>query len=50
MYFTIASADRMVKYIDMPLQHINDDVLARMKRRVTRKQIDRPAVYPISVP
>jgi ribosomal protein S12 methylthiotransferase len=40
MIRTIAGAKRLVKYIDMPLQHINDDVLTRMKRRVTRKQID----------
>src|SRR5688572_24366800 len=40
MIRTIADSARLVKYIDMPLQHINDDVLARMKRRVTRKQID----------
>jgi ribosomal protein S12 methylthiotransferase len=40
MIKTIAASSRLVKYIDMPLQHINDDVLTRMKRRVTRKQID----------
>jgi ribosomal protein S12 methylthiotransferase len=40
MIRTIADSARLVEYIDMPLQHINDDVLARMKRRVTRKQID----------
>src|SRR5687768_14613691 len=40
MVRTIADAGRLVKYIDMPLQHVNDAVLARMKRRVTRKQID----------
>ncbi len=40
MIRTIADSGRMVKYIDMPLQHINDDMLARMKRRVTRKQIE----------
>jgi ribosomal protein S12 methylthiotransferase len=40
MIRTIANASRVVKYIDMPLQHINDDVLTRMKRRVTRGQID----------
>src|SRR5215204_3005284 len=32
MIKTIADSPRVVKYIDMPLQHINDDVLARMKR------------------
>ncbi len=39
MIKTIADSDRVVKYIDMPLQHINDRLLAVMKRRVTRKQI-----------
>jgi len=29
-----------VKYIDMPLQHISDAVLTRMRRRVTRRQIE----------
>jgi ribosomal protein S12 methylthiotransferase len=36
----IAECGRVVKYIDMPLQHINDEVLTRMRRRVTRKQIE----------
>jgi ribosomal protein S12 methylthiotransferase len=40
MIRTIASAGRVVKYIDMPLQHINDEVLTRMRRRVTRRQIE----------
>ncbi len=40
MIDTIASSSRLVKYIDMPLQHINDEVLTKMKRRVTRKQIE----------
>jgi ribosomal protein S12 methylthiotransferase len=40
MIRTIADSGRMVKYIDMPLQHINDEILTRMKRRVTRKQIE----------
>jgi ribosomal protein S12 methylthiotransferase len=39
MIRTLADCDRVVKYIDMPLQHINDEILIRMKRRVTRKQI-----------
>jgi ribosomal protein S12 methylthiotransferase len=30
----------VVKYIDMPLQHINDELLAVMKRRVTRREIE----------
>ena len=36
----IADAGRIVKYIDMPLQHINDDILLKMKRRVTRREIE----------
>jgi ribosomal protein S12 methylthiotransferase len=40
MIRTIADASRVVKYIDMPLQHINDEILTKMKRRVTRKQIE----------
>lgn len=32
----IANAKRIVPYIDMPLQHINDAMLKRMARRVTR--------------
>src|SRR5690242_19205219 len=40
MIATIAECDRVVKYIDMPLQHINDAILTTMKRRVTRKQIE----------
>ncbi len=33
---TIASADKIVAYLDMPLQHINDRCLKRMQRRVSR--------------
>jgi ribosomal protein S12 methylthiotransferase len=40
MIHAIADCDRVVKYIDMPLQHINDEILTKMKRRVTRKQIE----------
>ena len=42
MYFTdelievIARAKRIVPYLDMPLQHINDTMLRRMQRRVQR--------------
>jgi ribosomal protein S12 methylthiotransferase len=32
---TIAESRRIVPYIDMPLQHINDTMLRRMSRRVT---------------
>lgn len=37
---SIAESTRVVKYIDMPLQHINDRILRRMHRRVTRKQTE----------
>jgi ribosomal protein S12 methylthiotransferase len=40
MIQTLGECDRMVKYIDMPLQHINDRMLTSMKRRVTRAQIE----------
>jgi ribosomal protein S12 methylthiotransferase len=33
---TIANAKKILPYIDMPLQHINDAMLKRMARRVTR--------------
>jgi ribosomal protein S12 methylthiotransferase len=42
MYFsdeliaTIAASERIVPYLDMPLQHINDTMLKRMQRRVNR--------------
>jgi len=39
MIKTIAGASRVVKYIDMPLQHINDRLLNVMRRRVTGEQI-----------
>lgn len=37
---TIASADKIVPYLDMPLQHINDRTLKRMQRRVNRAQTE----------
>ena len=40
MIDAIAQSDRVVKYIDMPLQHINDEMLTKMRRRVTRRQIE----------
>jgi ribosomal protein S12 methylthiotransferase len=39
MIKTIADSARVVKYIDMPLQHISDRMLNVMKRRVTGKEI-----------
>jgi ribosomal protein S12 methylthiotransferase len=33
---TLGSAEKIIPYIDLPLQHINDRMLRRMQRRVTR--------------
>jgi ribosomal protein S12 methylthiotransferase len=33
---TLAQAKKIIPYLDMPLQHINDRTLKRMQRRVTR--------------
>jgi len=46
MYFTdelievLAKSKRIVPYLDLPLQHINDVMLKRMQRRVTRAETD----------
>jgi ribosomal protein S12 methylthiotransferase len=40
MIDTIAACDRVVKYIDMPLQHISDPILSMMRRRVSRREIE----------
>ncbi len=37
---TIASSRKIVPYLDMPLQHINDTMLRRMARRVTRQETE----------
>jgi ribosomal protein S12 methylthiotransferase len=34
----LALAQKIIPYLDMPLQHINDRMLKRMQRRVTRSQ------------
>jgi len=41
MIAAIAECDRVVKYIDLPLQHVADRVLRAMHRRVTRKRTER---------
>src|SRR6266542_975003 len=33
---TLATTDKVIPYLDMPLQHVNDRVLRRMQRRVNR--------------
>ena len=40
MIKTLADCRHVIKYIDMPLQHINDEVLFAMRRKVTRKQTE----------
>lgn len=40
MIDAIAECQRVVKYIDIPLQHINDRMLKAMGRRVTRQQTE----------
>ncbi|MNJ91136.1 Ribosomal protein S12 methylthiotransferase RimO [compost metagenome] len=36
----IKNSKKIVKYFDMPLQHINNDVLKKMNRKMTREEID----------
>jgi ribosomal protein S12 methylthiotransferase len=40
MIQAVAECRRVVKYIDIPLQHINDQMLLHMRRRVTRRQTE----------
>lgn len=35
----IKDNDNVVSYIDMPIQHINNDILRRMNRKITKEQI-----------
>jgi ribosomal protein S12 methylthiotransferase len=37
----IAGSKRIVPYLDMPLQHINDRMLRRMQRRVNRSETEK---------
>jgi len=47
MHFTdelvevLSSSRKVLPYLDLPLQHINDKILRRMKRQVTRAQIEQ---------
>lgn len=41
MIDTIASCEKVVKYIDIPLQHIHDRVLKAMHRRISRTETER---------
>jgi ribosomal protein S12 methylthiotransferase len=38
---TLASAKKVVPYLDLPLQHINDRLLRRMQRRVNRAETEK---------
>jgi len=37
---TIAQCDKVARYIDMPLQHIDESMLGRMRRETSRKHIE----------
>ena len=37
---TIAECDKVARYIDMPLQHIDDAMLGRMRRETSRQHIE----------
>src|SRR5437016_13037360 len=37
---TIAQSDKVARYIDIPLQHIDDSVLRRMRRETSRSHIE----------
>ncbi len=37
----IASNPKVCKYVDLPLQHISDEILTRMNRQVTRKEVEQ---------
>jgi ribosomal protein S12 methylthiotransferase len=36
----LAAKSKVLPYLDLPLQHINDEVLQRMRRRVDRRQTE----------
>jgi ribosomal protein S12 methylthiotransferase len=36
----IKNNKKLVKYFDMPLQHVNDEVLHKMNRKMTRREIE----------
>ncbi|MCR4792342.1 MAG: 30S ribosomal protein S12 methylthiotransferase RimO [Lachnospiraceae bacterium] len=37
---TIASEDKICRYLDLPIQHISDEILRKMGRKTTRKSIE----------
>jgi ribosomal protein S12 methylthiotransferase len=38
---TIAAERKIVKYLDLPIQHVNDAILKRMNRKYTRLDLER---------
>jgi ribosomal protein S12 methylthiotransferase RimO len=40
MVQVIKNSKKIVKYFDMPLQHVNDEVLKKMNRKMTRGEIE----------
>ena len=38
---TIAQCDKVARYIDIPLQHVDDSMLNRMRRETSRRHIER---------
>lgn len=41
---TIAACDKVARYVDMPLQHIDAEMLARMRRETSREHIEELVV------
>lgn len=37
----MATNSKVCKYLDLPLQHISDEILAKMKRKVTRREVEQ---------
>jgi len=37
----LASAEKVLPYLDLPLQHVNDEILRRMRRGVSRAETER---------
>ena len=37
---TVKNQEKLVKYFDIPLQHINDEILKKMNRKGTKKEIN----------
>ena len=51
LFDTISSENKIVKYLDIPIQHASDDVLRRMARKTTRAEItERIAILRKEIP